>query len=255
MKNCIRGFIVFSALACAVSLSAQTADEIVQKYLEAIGGKSAISQVKSLSMETAVQIMGNDAPSKTVILDGVGYRTDTEFNGVKLVQCYTETGGWMVNPMTGSTDPAAMPEDQYKLGKAQIYIGGALYDYAARGGKVELLSKETNAYKIKLTSKDNVDAIYVIDPTTYLVKSVISKGKMQDQDVEITSSFSDYRKTDVGYLLPYSIDLDLGGQFSLSIAVKKVELNKTIDPAIFAMPKSASPPSSAPPSNSGNPKQ
>jgi len=30
----------------------------------------------------------------------------------------------------------------------------------------------------------------------------------------------------------------LGGQFALTVTVKKVELNKTIDPAIFEMPKS-----------------
>ena len=60
---------------------------------------------------------------------------------------------------------------------------------------------------------------------------------MQDQDVDIITKFSDYRKTDLGYMIPYAIDLDIGGQFTLTIAVKKVELNKTIDPAIFAMPK------------------
>jgi hypothetical protein len=59
---------------------------------------------------------------------------------------------------------------------------------------------------------------------------------MQDQEVDITTKFSDYRKTDVGYLIPYGIDVDFGGQFGLNIAVKKVELNKTIDPAVFAMP-------------------
>jgi hypothetical protein len=66
---------------------------------------------------------------------------------------------------------------------------------------------------------------------------VISKGKMQEQDVDITTTISDYRKTDVGMMMPYAIGVDIGGQFQLTIAVKKVELNKTIDPAVFAMPK------------------
>jgi hypothetical protein len=60
---------------------------------------------------------------------------------------------------------------------------------------------------------------------------------MQDQDVTITTRLSDYRKTELGYVVPYAIDVDLGGQFQLTIAVKKVELNKTIDPAVFTMPK------------------
>jgi hypothetical protein len=261
MKNLIRGMIMVSALAGAVSLSAQTAspsaqtatpdaqvappaaaptaDEIVQKHLAAIGGKEAISQVKSLSMVSSAQIMGSDAPGTTVIMDGVGYRTDTDFNGTKMVQCYNDKGGWTVNPMAGGPDPTPMPDDQYNFGKSQIFVGGPLYDYAAKGSKVELIGKDEKTYKIKLTTKDNIESVYVIDASTYFVKSLAAKGKMQDQDVEITTSFSDYRKTDAGYVVPYAIDVDLGGQFTFSVAIKKVELNKTIDPAIFAMPKPA----------------
>ena len=242
MKNLIRGIIVICTLACAVSLSAQTADEIVQKYLAAIGGKEAISQVKSISMESSAQIMGNEAPSTTVILDGVGYKTETTVNGAKIVSCYTGNGGWMVNPMAGATEPTPMPEEEYNLGKGQIYVGGGLYDYAAKGSKIELLGKDANTYKLKLTSKDNVDTLYVFDAATWLAKSVSMKAKMQDQEVNITTNLSDYRKTEVGYLIPYTIDVDFGGQFSMNIAVKKVELNKTIDPAIFEMPKAAAAP-------------
>jgi hypothetical protein len=98
--------------------------------------------------------------------------------------------------------------------------------------------------------------VYVIDSATYLVKSQTTKGKMQGQDVEITTSFSDYRKTDTGYLLPYAIDLDFGGQFQLNIAVKKIELNKTIDPAVFEMPKPAPAPAApAQPASTEKPPQ
>jgi hypothetical protein len=247
MKNIVRGMIVFSALAGAVCLNAQTpqtaptADEIVQKHLAALGGNEAIGKVKSISMESSAQIMGADAPGTTVILDGVGSKNETDFNGTKIVTCYGAKGGWMVNPMAGASDPTPMPDDQYKLGKSGIFAGGPLYDYAAKGNKIELVGKDDKTFKIKLTTKDGVEAAYVIDAATYLVKSQTTKGKMQDQDVDITSTFADYRKTDTGYLLPYSIDLDFGGQFSLRITVKRIELNKTIDPAVFEKPKPAAP--------------
>lgn len=252
MQKFIRGIVLFLAIAGTVSLVAQTpqpaaapaaaaaptlsADQVVAKYIDAIGGKAAISQIKSLSMTTSAQIMGNDAPGTTVVVDGVGYRNETTFNDAKIISVYSAKGGWQLNPMAGMTDPTAMPDDQYKAGEDQIYVGGPLYDYAGKGGKIALLSSDKDTYTIKLTSKDNLDSTYVIDSATFLLRSTVRKGKMQDQDVDITTSYSDYKKTDTGYMVPSSIAVDLGGQFQFTISVTKVEVNKTIDPSIFDMP-------------------
>lgn len=241
MKKIIHSILVITALAGAVALQAQTAEEIVNKHINAMGGKEAISKVKSLITESSVSIMGGEAPSTTTIVDGVGFKNEMEFNGTKIVQCVTDKGGWMINPMTGAADPTPMPEDQYKNQKANIYVGGALYDYDAKGSKVELMGKEGDAYKIKLTTKDNAEYLYQIDGTTYLIKSMSMKGDMQGQQVDITTTPSDYRKTDVGLMVPYALDMDIGGQFEFTIAVKKVEVNPTVDPAIFEMPKAEAP--------------
>ena len=170
-------------------------------------------------------------------VDGVGYKSETEFNGTKIINCVNDKGGWTVNPMAGANDPTPMPEDEYKYQRDEIYVGGPLLDYASKGTKVELAGKDAKSYTLKVTPKDGAEQTYVIDATTFLIKSAQRKGKMQGQDVDVTQTFSDYRKTDSGFVVPYAMDIDLGGQFSMSIVVKKVEVNKQIDPAVFALPK------------------
>jgi len=262
MKRTILAVLAFTAMAGAVALPAQvsspvqapasaqvsgqvsgqvsapalTADEVVNKYLDAVGGKDAISKIKTFSMEGTMMVMGTEAPTTTITVDGVGTRQDSLFNGTKIISCYTDKGGWSVNPMMGAADPTPMPDDQYNTGKAGIYVGGLLYDYAAKGSSIELTSKDDKTYTIKLTTKEKVKYTFVMDAKTGLVNSMTTEGQMQGQPVTITTGYSDYRKTETGFMVPYGIAMDFG-QFQLGITVKKIELNKTIDPAIFAMPK------------------
>lgn len=67
-------------------------------------------------------------------------------------------------------------------------------------------------YKLKATTRDGAEFLYVIDGTTFLAKSVSSKASMQGQLVDVVTSYSDYRKTDVGFVLPYAMmALDYAG--------------------------------------------
>src|SRR5580765_2476607 len=143
LKHCLMLTIGVTGL---MAVNAQTVDEIIAKHIDAIGGKDKLDQVKSVYVESTVQAMGNDAPSSITILYGKGYRMESDFQGQKMVKVYTDKSGWAINPFGGGTDPQAMPDEQYKAGKDQLEIGGPLYNYAAKGNKVELVGKEDSAY-------------------------------------------------------------------------------------------------------------
>jgi hypothetical protein len=225
------------ALAAVLFANAQSAEEVINKHFEAIGGKEKISQIKSLYMESSVQVQGNEAPNTITILNGKGYRLDTEFNGQKIIQVYTDKNGWALNPMAGSSEAQALPEDQYKAGKDQIDIGGPLLNYSGKGNKVELQAKEEGSFKIKETNKDGITSTFYIDPTTYYITKVVSTGNMMGQEIEITRTYSNYQKTEYGYTMPFTIDISYGAQFNMTSTVKKVQINKEIDQKIFEMAK------------------
>jgi hypothetical protein len=215
----------------------QTVDEIISKYVQAIGGKEKFSKITSMYTESMVDVMGNQSSSSMVILNGKGAKIAMDVMGQKMIQCYTDSSGWVINPMAGSSDAVDMPADQYNAGKSQIYLMDALGDYATRKYKAELLPSEevgtVKAYKIKLTSPENITFNYFIDPSSYYVIKMNMSGNMMGQEVTVTNTLSDYRQTTEGIFIPYKVEVDYGGQFSLVINTKKVEFNKPVDESIF----------------------
>jgi hypothetical protein len=234
MKTLIkRSFFVGIATLGMTTLHAQTADEIVNKYIDAIGGRTIINGVKSLTVESTVLVQGMEAPSTTYIVAGKGFKTETDFGGQKMVQCVNPTGGWMIMPP--SSTATAIPADQAKASLSQLEIGGPLVDAAAKGNKVELVGKDSADYKLRMTVGP-ATITYYINVKTYLIDKQVSKATVNGQESESTVGFSDYRKTDFGFVMPYAQTLDLP-QISLNIVNKKITVNAPIDPAMFDMPK------------------
>lgn len=221
-------------------LQAQSVDEIVSKHAEAIGGMEKIAQVKTVQLESTADVMGNESTTKTIIVNGKSFKSESNFNGQKIVQVVNGTSGWAINPFGGSNNPEALSEEQLKVGRDQVFVPDPLINYAEHGAKLELVGQEKvgdiNAYKLKYTSKDNAETMYFIDPNTWHIVQAVKTGNMMGQEITIAAKYSDYRKTDFGISIPYSTIVDMG-QFALTTNVKNVEINKPVDESIFEMGK------------------
>ena len=236
IKTCI---IVLFAFSSVTTINAQTADEIIAKHIDAIGGKVKLAQINSVYIESTTEAMGNESRTKTYIVNGKDYRNESEFGGQSMVQVVTDKGGWTIMPFSGSSDPTAMNDEDYKSAADAIYAGDPLINYAVNGGKVELQGQEkindVNAYKIKYTNKYGTEITFYVDPSTWYIIESVKQGNMMGQPVTVTTTYSNYQKTDFGMLMPYTINVDTE-QFQMKMTTNKVEVNKDINPKIFDMP-------------------
>ncbi len=239
MKSFMPVNLIGAIFLCGSFVSAQTADEVIAKYLKAIGGKEVLSMITSIYMESKADIMGMESIQKTTILNGKGYRMDMDIMGSIMTTCFNDNSGWSINPMMGSGSAEDMPQAMYISGRDQIYIGSPFTIYAEKGYKAELLGSEAvgnaNTFKVKLTAPDNTSTVYFFDKETgYILKSV-SQGDMQGQTIENVTIFSDYKQVN-GYTLPHTVTINIGGMIEFTSTVTKVEINKPVDEAFFAKP-------------------
>lgn len=219
------------------TLKAQTADEIVKKYIDAIGGADNWKKVNSIVQTGAMTVQGAEVNVVRSVLHNKGYRQDITLMGMNGYQITTPTAGWNFMPFNGQTAAEPVTADDLKEGQEELDAQGSLLDYAAKGHTIELLGKEdvdgTECFKLKVSYKSGRTETIFIDPTTsYMVKSV-SIRKANGQEMELTNTFTNYQKLPEGILVPMSMSIPLGPGFNADFNIEKVEVNKTIDESIF----------------------
>jgi outer membrane lipoprotein-sorting protein len=230
------------------SLNAQTADEIINKYIDAMGGKDKLLSIKSIYMEgTSVMQNGTEISQKSWKVDGKLFRQEINSAMFNFAMVVTDKEGWRQNPRAGGAfEP--MTAEQVANMQVQMDCAGAFVDYATKGHKVELIGKEdiegTPVYKIKITYKSGNEANYYFDASTYYILRMGAKGGggmgfgggggrgqgAAGADAERFTDFSDYKKTDDGYVFAFKITpVGMGG----GIFYEKIEVNKPVDPKAF----------------------
>ena len=237
MKNLLIFGLFVIALIMVQFAQAQTADEVINKLTDALGGKEKITAIHSVLMEGVMVRNGNEITSKTTKVQGKLYRNETNFGMGSMTILVTPEKGWQTNFRNGGAiEP--MIEDGVKGWQSQLDCVNPLVDYIAKGHKAELVGKDTldnvECYKIKLTTKTGKDIFYWIDSKTYLLNQSSQKGGGfggRGGDAEFTVMYKDYKAVE-GVMFPFTTEAKgpMGGS---PMIYEKIEVNKPVDEKMY----------------------
>lgn len=237
MKN-VRFSIMAIAMLFAsfITAKAQTADEIIQKHITAIGGADNWKKISTFKMTGSSNANGTEIPMTITCVQGKGMRVDISINGMNNYQIFTTKNGWMYFPIQGQTKPEAMTDDMVKQAQDGLDMQGPLVDYKAKGNKVAYLGKDdvegTECFKLKVTYPSGKETTMFIDASNYYHIRSVEKIKANGKEMEQTVSYSNYQKLPEGIVFPMTIDQGMG-----AMNIKNVEINKPVGDDIF-VPKS-----------------
>jgi len=233
MKQIKKMLLALLLLVSVNAVKAQTVDEVVDKFIAAIGGKEKLMALNSIKMDGTLNTQGFDVGVIVTVLNGKGARTDISVPGMSEgYRITTPTKGWNYLPFQGQTSPEEADDDMVKAQQSQLDLQTPLLNYAAKGHKVELLGKEkvgaADCYKLKITYKNGKTAVIFIDGTTYYKVKSVATLSVNGQDMEVETTYADFKKLPEGYVFPFSQTNQSG-----TINYNTIEINKPVDEKIF----------------------
>lgn len=200
MEN-VRYLVIFGLLIillmAAQFASAKTVDEVIEKYMDALGGAYRLAAVKSLYMEG----IGQSTTQQTIKItkvQGKLSRTIIEQDGLVSIVEITDTKCWRMFPQRISIEEITPDENLWIL-KSEMDIAGPLVYYTAKGHKAEMIGKEkldgNTCYKIRLITKDDNKMLFWIDAATFLLTQSCFDAPPGERSGN-TIEFKDYKPVD-----------------------------------------------------------
>ena len=244
----MRHAVIVLAVASCLSVLAhgQTADELVQKNIQAKGGIDKIKAIKSIRLLgkldggggfSAATLQENQRPNLL--------RETLSLQGMTAIQAYDGATGWQIQPFGGHKDPEFLGEDDLRDLLLDADFDGPLVDYKEKGNTVEFLGHDVvdgdDALRLKVTQKNGDIIYYYLDPDTFLeirkeVQEFI-RGSVRESVVE----FGSYKPIN-GVMYPFAISQgSKANPAAQTTTIQKIEVNVNINPADFAVPRALRP--------------
>lgn len=222
---------LFMAAAVFTSAKAQTADEVVNKYINAMGGADKLKTINTIVRKGTLNANGQKIPINVYLVNGKAMRQDYTVNGMTGYQILTSTAGWSFNPFMGQTKAEPMTDDDVKKEQDQLDATDDLLDYASKGTTVEYLGTDdvegTECHKLKLTLKSGKEKTYYISTEDNMLVKISEKVTANGQEQQSDVMFSNYKEVN-GIMFAFSVNGPFG-----PIEIDSIDINTEVDDTLF----------------------
>src|SRR6266436_1481497 len=237
-----------------LAATAQTADEIVKKVLDARGGAEKIKSVQSERVSGHVSFSrGMEGTFVVELKRPLKMHVEISIEGQTIIRVYDgKSSGWTINPFLEDKDVQPLSSEDLKNISDESDFDGPLMDYKSKGNQIELVGKENlddkPVYRLKLTNKNGDVRFYFFDASSFLLLRWEGIRKTGEQEVPWESFFSDFREVQG---LKYAFRIAQGSpgtDIKQTLTAEKIEIDPPIDNSRFAKPVAESAPAAASPS-------
>lgn len=221
----------------AVPGTAQNAAEILEKVIEAQGGRKVLAGIKDTVTEASMEItqMGISGSGTMYVKEPNRMRLDMDFMGMVFTQAFDGENAWMINPQTGIAED--LPEEMTEVTRCSSYGNVALLEPSKHGISYTYKGKETVDGKdyllLERVHSGGYTIALFIDPETYLIHKM-KQDSFDEMLMEVTEEtiLSDYKDVDgVMTAFTYTILRD-GLEFGV-LTISDVKFNTGLEDSFF----------------------
>lgn len=235
----------FFFLLSTLFVQAQTAEEVINKYVETLGGQKKLTTIKSVKKVFKSASEFGEGGGSVIMVEDQGSRIESQTLFGTSLSIVNKKKGWSivqtalddkpeVKEMDESERSSAFPSIDLDIDKAfpwtnimsYVRYGASKHISLTLVGKETVDGKECFKLKIKYVS---TETWYIDSNTWHLVK--IESGTKDDPT---TIRYSDFRKDANGILLPYKEEVIYkDGNVLVTSTISEYETNIKVDKSVF----------------------
>jgi len=218
------------------SAPALTADQILENYIKAIGGRENWKKLTTRISTGTIDVPAMNLSGLVTVREKAPNRSifTVNFNGAVFQQGFDGTIGWSNDPQNGLREQAGEELAETKR-DSDFYHP---LDLKQMYSKITLTGTDKiddrDAYIVEASSADlGTDKIY-FDTQNGLVLRIVGQHHTMDGPATFTEDFSDFREVD-GIKLPYTVHQESPSS-TFTIKFTEIRHNEAIEDAAFAKP-------------------